>query len=297
MKIVPGSVAFVTGAASGIGLNLSRELAARGVDVIMADIDAERVAKEAETVAAAGVRTLAIKLNVADEADWDKAAKAAAAFGSVSLLFSNAGVGGGAGKLEDYDTDVWRWTYAVNAHAHLYACRAFLGRMKASGAPAHMVVTASMVGIVPPPISCAYISSKFATLGIAMSLRNETADTNVGVSVLCPGMSATRIVETTQTVRPGAKEEGNAADTARAMSGVLAGGMPPASVAKRVLKAIEQDEFYIFTHPEWKRLVEPQFAELLAAFGESADPGYKGDDIDGLVAANGATRMNVSGDS
>ena len=60
-----------------------------------------------------------------------------------------------------------------------------------------------MVAIVPPPISVAYISSKFATLGIALALRNELADTRVGISVLCPGMSATNIVATTALLRPG----------------------------------------------------------------------------------------------
>jgi short-subunit dehydrogenase len=183
---------------------------------------------------------------------------------------------------------VWRWNYAVNAHAQLYACRAFLGEMKASGEPAHLVITASMVGIVPPPVSVAYISSKFAAVGIAMALRNELAGTNVGISMLCPGMAATRIVETTRELRPGPVETGSAAGTFQAMGSVLASGMAPEMIGQRVLKAILANEFYVFTHPEWKRLLEPQLAEMLAAFGPSADPDYQGDDIDALVAANGA---------
>jgi short-subunit dehydrogenase len=166
--------------------------------------------------------------------------------------------------------------------------------MKAAGEPAHLAITASMVAIVPPPISVAYISSKFATLGIAMALRNELADTDVGISVLCPGMSATNIVATTATLRPGAGESGQAAQTAQNMSGVLAGGMSPEKIGERVAQAIEAGEFFIFTHPEWKGMAEAQFAEMLAAFGASADPSYKGDDIAGLVAANGARRMNVT---
>src|SRR3546814_8817123 len=102
-----------------------------------------------------------------------EAGEQARAFGPVRILFSNAGVGGGSGPFEQYDTDVWRWNYAVNAHAHLYACRTFLGDMKASGEASHLVITSSMVAIVPPPISVAYISSKYAPLGIAMALRNE----------------------------------------------------------------------------------------------------------------------------
>jgi hypothetical protein len=78
------------------------------------------------------------------------------------------------------------------------------------------------------------------------------------------------------------------------MSGVLAGGMSPEKIGERVAQAIAAGEFFIFTHPEWKGMAEAQFAEILAAFGPSADPGYKGDDIAGLVAANGARRMNVT---
>ena len=188
MKTLGGTTAFITGGGSGIGLATAKALAAKGVRLVLADIDQGRVDEAADQIRALGGEVLPIRLNVAEEAEWARAGQMAKAFGDIRILFSNAGVGGGSGKFEVYDTDVWRWNYAVNAHAHLYACRTFLGEMKASGEEAHLVITASMVGIVPPPISIAYISSKFATLGIAMGLRNELQDTGVGVSVLCPGM-------------------------------------------------------------------------------------------------------------
>jgi NAD(P)-dependent dehydrogenase (short-subunit alcohol dehydrogenase family) len=294
MQDLTGKTAFITGGGSGIGLATAKVLAAKGARLILADIDQDRVDAAAAEIAALGGEALPMRLNVADEGEWAKARTAADRFGPVRILFSNAGVGGGAGKFEVYDPEVWRWNYAVNAHAHLYACRTFLGEMKAAGKPAHLVITASMVGIVPPPISIAYISSKFATLGIALGLRNELQDTQVGISVLCPGMSATRIVRTTRELRPGAKEEGAAAQTSAAMDNVLAGGMSPDAIGRRVVKAIEANEFYVFTHPEWKAMAEAQISEMLAAFGESADPAYRGDDIDSLLAANNARRMNAS---
>ena len=293
MKDLKDKTAFVTGGASGIGLATAKALATRGVRLILADIEAAKVKAAAAELRATGAEAIGLQLNVAEEAEWARAGEAAGRFGEVRILFSNAGVGGGSGKFETYDPEVWRWAYAVNAHAHLYACRTFLGAMKESGEPAHLALTSSLVAIVPPPISVAYISSKFATLGIAMALRNELADTEVGVSVLCPGMSATNIVATTQKLRPGASEQGAAAQTAQNMSDVLAGGMSPAMIGHRVVRAIEAGEFYIFTHPEWKVMAEAGFAEMLAAFGESADPSYGGDDIAGLIVANGAKRMNV----
>jgi NAD(P)-dependent dehydrogenase (short-subunit alcohol dehydrogenase family) len=292
VKDLKDRTAFVTGGASGIGLATAKALAAKGARLILADIDAAQVEDAAADLRGAGADAIGLRLNVADPGDWARAGEAAARFGEVRVLFSNAGVGGGSGKLETYDPEVWRWVYAVNAEAHLHACRTFLGRMKEAGEPAHLALTSSLVAIVPPPISAAYISSKFATLGVAMALRNELADTAVGVSVLCPGMSATNIVATTQRLRPGAGERGQAVQTAQSMSGVLAGGMSPRKIGERVVRAIEADEFFIFTHPEWKGMAEAGFAEMLAAFGESADPTYAGDDIAALLAANGARRMH-----
>jgi len=294
MKDLEDKVAFITGGASGIGLGAAKALTAQGARLILADIEGAKVEAAAAELRAAGADAIGLQLNVAEEAEWARAAEVAAGFGEVRLLFSNAGVGGGSGKFEAYDPDVWRWTYAVNAHAHLYACRTFLGAMKQAGEAAHLALTSSLVAIVPPPISVAYISSKFATLGIAMALRNELADTNVGISVLCPGMAATNIVATTQKLRPGSSEQGAAAQTAQNMGAVLAAGMSPDRIGERVVRAIQADEFYIFTHPEWRGMAEDSFAEMLAAFSESADPSYGGDDIASLVAANGARRMNVA---
>ena len=287
MTDVAGKTAFVTGGASGLGLATARALADRGARLVLADIDGAGAEAAAESLRAAGAEAMGLQLDVTDEASWADAGAAAQAFGPVRILFSNAGVGGGSGPFEDYDTDVWRWNYAVNAHAHLYACRTFLGAMKASDEASHLVITSSMVAIVPPPISVAYISSKYATLGIAMALRNELAGTCVDISVLMPGMSATRIVETTRDLRPAQVEVGRAAATSQAMQGVLAGGMDPAKIGARVVRAIENGDYWIFTHPEWKAMAELVTHDMLTAFGESADPDYKGDDIDGLIAANG----------
>lgn len=287
MMDVSGKIAFITGGASGLGLATAKALAAKGAAVVLADVDSAGVEAAAEELRERQIRALGITLDVTSEESWAEAGAKAREFGRVDILFSNAGVGGGSGPFEEYDTEVWRWNYAVNAHAHLYACRTFLADMKASGEPAHLVITSSMVALVPPPISVAYISSKYATLGIAQALRNELAPTQVGISVLMPGMSATRIVETTRELRPVEVEVGQAAATSQAMQGVLAGGMNPAKVGERVVQAIENGDYWIFTHPEWKVMAELVTADMLAAFGPSADPSYKGDDIDGLIAANG----------
>ncbi len=135
MTDIAGKTAFITGGASGLGFATARALAAKGASVILADIDANGVEEAAAMLRGEGANALGIQLDVTSEDGWASAGEKARDFGPVRILFSNAGVGGGSGPFEHYDTDVWRWNYAVNAHAHLYACRTFLGDMKASGEP------------------------------------------------------------------------------------------------------------------------------------------------------------------
>src|SRR3546814_13632368 len=99
--------------------------------------------------------------------------------------------------------------------------------MKASGEASHLVITSSMVALVPPPISVAYISSKYATLGIATALRNALAGTCVDISVLTPGMSATRIIETKRDLRTVEIAVCQAAATRPQTKGQPAGGTWP----------------------------------------------------------------------
>lgn len=293
MKQVRGETAFVTGGASGIGLGMVRALGAAGAKVAICDVDIARAQSVAADLVAQGAQAMAVELNVTDPAAWEAAASAVRAqLGEVTILCNNAGVGGGSGLAETYDPDVWHWVYAVNVDSLLYSVRTFLPGMKAGGRPCHIVNTASMSAVVPTPNSIAYVSTKYAAMGFTLALRNELGGTNIGISVLCPGMTATRIVETTQATRPGQAEQGAGEATAAAMNAILSTGMQPDSVGRAVLDAILTDRFYIFTHPEWKPLVAARAQELLDGFGNSAEPGYQ-DDLQGLMAAasTGAFKM------
>src|SRR3546814_15389842 len=97
-----------------------------------------------------------------------------------------------------------------------------------------------------------------------MALRNELAETCVDISVLMPGMSATRIVATTRDLRPVDQEVGKAAATSQAMQGVLAGGMSPDRIGARVARATENGDYWNFTHTDWEALAEPVSPKRLA---------------------------------
>jgi NAD(P)-dependent dehydrogenase (short-subunit alcohol dehydrogenase family) len=280
---IHGAVAVVTGGASGIGLGTATSLARRGAEVIIADIDATRAGVEAGKLRAAGLRAHGFGLDVTRRASWNALGNRARRIGPVGILCNNAGVGGGRDPIDTYTLERWRWVNAVNVTGPLLGIQTFLPSMKDCGEPAHIVNTVSMLGVIATPNTVGYIATKFAAMGISLDLRQELRGTKVHVSALCPGMVRTRIVETSNKLAPGERPPPDAAAIA-AMHGVMAAGMDPLAVGERVCRAIERDEFYIFTHPEWRFLVERQYEEMLASFGDPADPSHR-DDVEAIAGA------------
>ena len=290
MKDVAGKIAFVTGAASGIGLGMARALASAGAKVALCDIDINRAQRLVTELTSGGASCVAVPLDVTDEASWAQARETVeATLGEVSILCNNAGVGGGSGLAESYAPRVFRWVFRSNIDSILYGIRCFVPGMRARGVEGHVVNVSSMAGVLAPPNSVAYVASKFAVTGFTLALRNELKSTSIRTSVLCPGMTATRIVETTARLRPGERAQGVSAQTAAAMNAILSTGMNPDSVGRAVLAAILCERFYIFTHPEWKPLAEARVADLLEGFGPSAQPGYA-DDIAAILNGLSQTR-------
>lgn len=287
MTQISGSAAFITGGASGIGLAMAQAFTRRGARVAIADIDLGRARMEAAKLAGAH----AVHLDVTDTDNWARAAgEATAAIGPISILCNNAGVSGGPGRLDEYDPDIWRWIYEVNVTSLLHSARTFLPEMKASGRRCHIVNTASMSAIVPTPNAISYVSAKFAVVGATVGLRNELYQHDIGVSLLCPGMTATRIVETTGQLRPDGNNTAETDERMKAMKGVLATGMRPEAVGEMVARSIEADEPYIFPAPEWKPMAEYFYADILSGFRESAQPGHA-DDMSAFLRTWGRTEL------
>ena len=269
MEIGTGSVAVVTGGASGIGAALGRAFAAAGCAVVLADV--EGGALEATAAAIDGdVRT--VVTDVADAAAVEHlAAQAYEWFGAVHVVCNNAGVSTfnpvTAQTLED-----WRWVLGVNLWGVVHGVHAFLPRLLAQGAPAHIVNTSSLAGLVSGlPDLAPYNVSKVGVVALSETLRVELAmaGASVGVSVLCPGSTPTQILESERN-RPrslGAEArvpEGDAFREAVRSSFSAPGARSADDVAGDVLAAVRDGTFWVVSSGEMNELVTNRAADIAA---------------------------------
>src|SRR5687767_15042594 len=153
MKDFAGKVAVVTGAASGMGLAFSHCFAQEGMNVVLADIEAEALSMAEAAVREHGGKVTAVRANVMSEADIDRLAEAAfSTYGNVHVLVNNAGVAATAATLRSRPWEApladWEWTWGVNFMGVLYGIRAFVPRMLEKGEEGHIVNTASMAGLL-----------------------------------------------------------------------------------------------------------------------------------------------------
>jgi short-subunit dehydrogenase len=188
-----GSVAVVTGAASGIGRALALDLAAHGCSLALVDRDGEALAAVAAAARASSVSVSEHVLNVADAASV--AALPAAvltAHGRVNLLVNNAGVAL-MGDFAQTSPEDFAWLFEINFWGTVRNTRAFLPALRREPV-AQIVNVSSIFGIVAPGGQTAYAASKFAVRGFSEALRHELETTGVGVSVVHPGGIATAIV-------------------------------------------------------------------------------------------------------
>ena len=263
MKDFEGKVAFVTGGASGIGYGMARAFLKAGMKVVIADVNRAHLDEVREELKGSNAVHF-IRVDVSDRADVKRAAdEAERVFGKVHVLCNNAGVSGG-GSVDDADFDDWDRVIGINFGGVVNGVKVFVERMVAHGEGGHIVNTSSMAGIVPlPQEGGAYTTSKFAVRGLTESLRLSLAPHNIGVSLLCPGLTATRILQdpTPEGKKPLARE-----GDPDAMFNTMEGAMDPLEVGEVVLDGIRTNEPYILPHGEFKEEVQELFDDILNAF-------------------------------
>jgi NAD(P)-dependent dehydrogenase (short-subunit alcohol dehydrogenase family) len=265
-----GKVAFVTGAASGIGLGMVRAFAGAGMAVMMADIEAAPLERAAGGLRAAGAEVATVVCDVSDRAAVFAAAQQTLdAFGKVHVVCNNAGVTSG-GLIEDCTVDDWNWVIGVNFLGVLHGCQAFVPHIKRQGEGGHVVNTSSMAGILGGmPAWSPYNATKFAVVGLTEVLRQEGRAGGFGASVLCPGGVNTNIYDAPRN-RPArfGRQQSIVADNVSAED--IRRGLDPDIVGRLVLEAIRADRLYIFTDPRFRRQVERRHEKMLADFDWAA---------------------------
>ena len=267
MHDIEGKVAFITGAASGMGLGMTKAFTRAGMKVMMADIDAKRLQAAAADLKAKGADVDTLRCDITIEDSVFAAADATVKrFGTVNVLCNNAGVSVG-GLSEELSQKDWDSVVAVNQTAIVYAMRAFLPLMKANGESGHVMSTASMAGLVNAGAGWgAYNASKHAAVAMMEVLYSELKDTPIGVSVLCPGAVNTNILAAA-THRP--DHFGKSDDRPIALNPLgetLQQGLDPDVVGELVLDAIRENQFYIFTDPRMERQIERLFDRIKLGF-------------------------------
>jgi NAD(P)-dependent dehydrogenase (short-subunit alcohol dehydrogenase family) len=222
MRQLTGRVAVVTGAASGIGRAMAGRFAAEGMRCVLADIEQEPLDR------------------------------AVTEFGAVHVLANNAGVGSGS-DFAKIPLEVWEWVLNVTLWGAIHGCRSFLPILLEQD-EAHIVNTSSMAALNGHPLGLApYTVAKFGVLGLTQNLFFELAATTggrVGVSVLIPGLTRTRIFEGDRNRPasvPAPPPSGFVQTSRAAIAEAFQTALDPAAVA---IDAIRERRFYILTHPD-----------------------------------------------
>ena len=274
MRDLSGRVAFVTGGASGIGLGIAQALLDRGVKVMLADLreDHLRAARD-QLGSTCEVETLVVDV-------IDRAAMAAAAqrtldrFGGCDILVNNAGVAVNP-SVDAMRYEDWDWVLSVNLGGVVNGVMSFLPAMLERG-EGHIVTTSSMAGLLPTANNYIYAASKYAVRGMSDSLRLTLAPRGIGVSVLFPGLTQSRMLQSAENrqpqfhtgVPPSAPEGGPVEMPADA-------GMPAREVGEAVVEGIIANRGYILSHAEFRDELAAHFETILAACPppQSIDPG------------------------
>ncbi len=255
MKELNGKTAFITGGSTGIGFGMATVFARAGMNVAITDIRDEQLAiakKELKTITD---NVLTFNVDSTDIGAMENAAvELEKSFGPLHVLCNNAGIPGGTEILKTDDAR-WRHVFEINFFGPINGINVFLPRVLNHGEEGHIVNTASFSGIHGHGHQSAYGSSKFAVVGMSEFLRNDLADTNISVSVLCPHVADTPIIQ--------ALKDRVSKDVAAMISNMA---VPAETVGSQVMNAILTDEFYVFCDGAHTRsMLETRCSDMIAA--------------------------------
>jgi NAD(P)-dependent dehydrogenase (short-subunit alcohol dehydrogenase family) len=264
-----GKTAVITGAASGIGRSLAYAFVNHGMKVLITDINEEALKKVAQELRETSNEVLVKVTDVSDRNQVsDLADFAYDNFEDVNILCNNAGICHSA-PIHRLSLEDWDWVLGVNFYGVLYGVHFFLNRMLESNTPCHIVNTSSDYGLVAGSLA-PYSITKHAIVALSECLSWELSNTNVGVSVLCPGWVKTDLLENTEHL--GQQHSGVLEMTSEIFKSLnlkreeiergFRTGASPDFIAEKVIKAIKEDIFYVITPLEMVESVKTRFDKI-----------------------------------
>jgi len=267
MRDLAGKTAVITGGASGIGLGMARSFGSRGAKLVLADLNLNSLAVVKQEFDDQGLEVVTQLCDVSslDQVE-ELAVFAQKSFGSIDVVCSNAGVGVPT-SARDIKLDDWEWIINIDLWGPIYAVKVFLPLLEEQEW-GHINATSSMAGLISSQMMGAYNIAKHGVVALMAATERElrSKKTNVHASVLCPGPINTNISQHSVDYRPGRDKP--KADLERAgklatnIQAMLEQGMDPDEVGELVAEAIEQDKFWILTHPLWSKAVQNQLDAL-----------------------------------
>ncbi len=248
---------------------MARAFASRGMKLGLADVDAGKLASVKQMFAELGHEVLVFPSDVANRDDMKKATAAMVEhFGALHVVCANAGVGGFIGPLQDGADKDWDWVIDVNLKGTVNTIQAALPYLMKNPEQSHIVLTSSISGLrvyEPSRGQGMYNTTKFGLVGFGEALHADLHHLGVGVSIVCPGVVNTDISNSgrNRPARYGGPFEMNE-DFVLAKAALT--GTDPLEFGQWVLKAMEQDQLYVITHPEDRPIVEARHARIMQAF-------------------------------
>jgi NAD(P)-dependent dehydrogenase (short-subunit alcohol dehydrogenase family) len=278
MNTFKGRTAVITGAGSGFGLEVARIAAHEGMNLVLADVQQDALARAAAELSAQGAAVLAQRIDVSKATEVEALGRATfERFGAPHLVFNNAGVGCGGLIWESTQAD-WEWVLGVNLMGVAHGIRVFTPMMLAAakadaGYEGHIVNTASMAGLQNMPNMGVYNVSKHAVVSMSETLHHDLAlvTGQIATSVLCPYFIPTGIAQS-QRNRPADAADPSPRVTksqlvadAMISKAVSAGKVSAGDVAKLVFDAVAAKQFYIYSHPQALATVQTRLEDVVQA--------------------------------
>ncbi len=270
-----GKTAVISGGAEGIGLSIAKALGEQKMNIVLTDINEKNLQKASSELETIGVPVLPVVLDVAKEDQWQEVAeKAIARFGKIHMVVNNAGVGGESGSIENQNARGWQWALDVNLMGVVFGAKVMVPMIKQHGEGGWIINVASMAGMGGTPYGGAYTATKAAVVAVSESWAGELESEGINVSVLCPAFVQTRIYDSERNRQSQYKTDKKSPISENVFLNkakkMVENGIEVSIVGKRVVEALNDGEFYIFTHPNYRPLVEERSSQINAAFEKAS---------------------------